>query len=101
MKKNHLNINSTFSLVSICLLSIAALFTQCKYFKKSKNQQGTELARVYDTYLYLDEVLDKMPQKLHGKDSVAFVHNYAETWTKQQAVLMHAEKNLDDDQKDV
>jgi hypothetical protein len=101
LKKNHLNINLTFSVVSICLLLTAALFTQCKYFKKSKNKQGTELARVYDTYLYLEEVLDKMPQKLHGKDSVAFVHNYAETWTKQQAVLMHAEKNLDDDQKDV
>jgi hypothetical protein len=42
-----------------------------------------------------------MPKKLKGKDSAAFVQNYAETWIKQQVVLLHAEKNLSDEQKDV
>lgn len=76
-------------------------FSQCKYFKKNKKQDGIELARVYDSYLYLEEVLEQMPQKLHGKDSANFVQNFAETWAKQRVVLLHAEKNLDDDQKDV
>lgn len=85
----------------LLLLFFVALFTQCKYFKKSKKQEGIVLARVYDSYLYLDEVIEQMPEKLHGKDSAEFVQNYAETWAKQQAVLLHAEKNLNEDQKDV
>ena len=83
------------------MLVITLTFSQCKYFKKNKKQDGIELARVYDSYLYLEEVLEQMPQKLHGKDSANFVQNFAETWAKQQVVLLHAEKNLDDDQKDV
>lgn len=87
--------------MALAMILVICLFTQCKYFKKNNKQQGTELARVYDTYLYLEEVLDQMPEKMHGKDSVAFVQNYAENWAKQQVVLLHAEKNLSDDQKDV
>ena len=101
MKIKHSNIHFNFKVVSICLLTVAAVFTQCKYLKKGKKNEGTELARVYDSYLFLEEVLEQMPEKLHGKDSTAFVHNYAETWVKQQVVLLHAEKNLDDEQKDV
>jgi len=85
----------------LLLLFVSCLFMQCKYFKKKNNQVGTELARVYDSYLYLDEVIEQMPEKLKGKDSAAFVQNYAETWAKQQVVLLHAEKNLTEDQKDV
>lgn len=84
-----------------CLLLFMFTLTQCKYFKKSNKQDGTELARVYSNYLYLEDVIEQMPEKLHGKDSSMFVHNYAEAWVKQQAVLIHAEKNLSDEQKDV
>ncbi|HRG59388.1 MAG TPA: hypothetical protein PK323_10555 [Bacteroidia bacterium] len=83
------------------ILLLISLFAQCKYFKKGKNSDGTVLARVYDSYLYLEDVIEQMPEKLHGKDSILFVQNYAETWAKQQVVLLHAEKNLDDVQKDV
>jgi hypothetical protein len=86
---------------ALALLLMVVLLSQCKYFKKSKNRSGTTLARVSDSYLYLEDVIEQMPEKLHGKDSVAFVHNFAETWTKQQVVMLHAEKNLTDEQKDV
>ena len=98
--------NKQYSLVlktslAACLLFFSFLLTQCKYFKKSKKNEGTVLARVYSNYLYLEDVLDQMQEKLHGKDSADFVHNFAETWAKQQAVLLHAEKNLSEEQKDV
>lgn len=87
----------------LCFWAILSVlfFSHCKYLKKGKKQEGTVLAKVYDSYLYLDDVIDQMPEKLHGKDSAAFVYNYAETWVKQQSVYLHAEKNLDDEQKDV
>ncbi|MFN4812009.1 MAG: hypothetical protein ACK5JQ_05435 [Bacteroidota bacterium] len=82
-------------------MALLLLFSGCKFFKKKKNQDGEVLARVYDSYLYLDEVIEQMPERLHGKDSTAFVQNYANNWVRQQAVLLHAEKNLTEDQKDM
>ncbi len=67
----------------------------------NKKQGDIVLARVQSNYLYLEDVLEQMPEKLHGKDSADFVQDYAETWAKQQSVFLHAEKNLTDAQKDV
>jgi hypothetical protein len=96
-----INIKLSKGIAYTCIITLVILFSQCKYLKKNKNNEGTELARVYDSHLFLEDVLDQMPQKLHGQDSINFVQTYAETWAKQQVVLLHAEKNLNDDQKDV
>lgn len=99
LKQHCIHISQIVSAAGIVLL--ASLFTGCKYLKKSNKKDGIEVARVYGNYLYLEDVLAQMPVKLHGKDSAAFIHNYAESWAKQQVVLLHAEKNLGDEQKDV
>ena len=101
MKQKHCIVSFSNRGLEIVLIVFVLLFTQCKYLKKSNKGNGTQLARVASTYLHLEDVLEQMPEKLHGKDSVDFIHNFAEAWTKQQAVLLHAEKNLSDEQKDV
>ncbi len=92
---------TTSGLPIVALIVFALLFSQCKYLKKNRNKNRATVARVYDSYLYLDDVLEQMPDKLQGQDSINFIRSYAETWTRQQVVLHQAEKNLSDEQKDV
>ncbi|MCC6251179.1 MAG: hypothetical protein IT238_01805 [Bacteroidia bacterium] len=92
---------TTSGLPIVALIVFALLFSQCKYLKKNRNKNRATVARVYDSYLYLDDVLEQMPDKLQGQDSINFIRSYAETWARQQVVLHQAEKNLSDEQKDV
>lgn len=90
--------NKTIFFVVLALLS-ATIPTSCSYFKKRKSEGGTQLARVYDKYLYLEDVIDEMPSNI--TDTAEYLQTYAENWTNQQVVLRHAENNLTAEQVDL
>lgn len=57
------------------------------------------MARVYDRFLYHEELSELVPENLSGDDSAAFVQNYINAWAKDQLMLYKAEYNLTESQK--
>lgn len=57
------------------------------------------VAEVGKTILYFDEIPDLIQPGITGSDSVALVQNYINMWAKRKLLLMKAEENLSEDQK--
>lgn len=83
----------------IIVVTLFQLFRSCGSF--NTEEEGKPLARVYDKYLYFSEVEDAMPSGLNPRDSIAYVKNFVDSWTKKQLMLKKAELNLNDEQQDV
>ena len=76
--------------------------SSCQLFDTnvSEDQAGDEpLARVYDRYLYTQDLDGLMPEDLAESDSLAFLQNYINVWAKDQLMILKAEYNLTEDQK--
>ena len=58
---------------------------------QNKTTNRVELARVFDHYLYLDEV----PMIPNSVDSIMFTYNYIDQWATQKLLIQKAELNLD------
>lgn len=74
----------------------------CQLFDTTVSEEQTEsepLARVYDRYLYEHDLADLMPADLSSADSLAFLQNYINIWAKDQLMILKAEYNLTEDQK--
>ncbi|MAQ69498.1 MAG: hypothetical protein CMD23_00180 [Flavobacteriales bacterium] len=71
----------------ICFIFFSCILFSCQSQKNSR----IELARVYDSYLYLDQI----PSAPHSVDSVIFVQNYINQWATQKILIKKAEFNLD------
>jgi len=60
-------------------------------------QQGEErqvIASVYDYKLYSDELMDVLPDNLHGGDSALYAQAYINQWLHKNVELYYAESNL-------
>ncbi|HDP54753.1 MAG TPA: hypothetical protein ENN24_03600, partial [Bacteroidetes bacterium] len=62
---------------------------------------GVPIARVYDKFLYANEVEDIFPENVSQNDSIQLLMAYADRWVRKQLLLNRAEKNLNDAQKNV
>jgi hypothetical protein len=83
-------------LAGIILLSAFS----CKFLKtEQEDGKGELLARVYDSYLYKNDIKHIVPENLGGKDSATFVANYINVWAKNQLMVYKAEYNLQEDEK--
>jgi hypothetical protein len=74
------------------------LFPCCK--KKADPKQGA-IARVYDNYLYSDEVRNLVSKGTKKEDSLVLIRKFINSWTNEMLTLHKAEENLNDVQKDV
>ena len=54
------------------------------------------LARVDNTFLYLDQVASSIPDGARENDSIFAVRSFVDNWIRQQLLLKHAEENLRD-----
>lgn len=63
-------------------------------------EKGEPVARVYDRYLYDEDLINIVPDELTGNDSLAFIQNYINVWAKDQLMLYKAEFNLTENKKD-
>lgn len=61
----------------------------------------TPIARVYDSYLYYEDLGDLVPTGASPDDSALLVKQYMNVWAKQQLMLKKAELNLTAEQMDV
>lgn len=73
----------------------------CKKKTSSDPLSDRVIARVYDRYLYADQVTSIVPPGASKADSLMLIRNYVQNWVRQQSVLKRAEDNLDDERKDV
>src|SRR5690606_8193627 len=54
----------------------------------------TPVARSFDQFLYPDDLKGVVPSGVVGDDSTQLVHAYIEQWLRQQALLYHAQRNV-------
>lgn len=64
-------------------------------------EEGTSIARVYNTYLFLEDVLPQIPKGLPEEDSVLLLQNIIHKWGREQLLIKKAEFNLQDDVSDI
>jgi retron-type reverse transcriptase len=59
------------------------------------------VARAFDSYLTKEDIQGLVPDGVTDQDSMNIIRNYIDNWVKQQVVLHNAERNLDDESKNV
>jgi hypothetical protein len=61
----------------------------------------TPIARVFDSYLYYEDLGDLVPKGASPNDSTLLVQQYINVWVKQQLMIKKAELNLKPEEMDV
>ena len=82
--------------ISIYIVVIIAVFS-CK----EQVDENNAVARVYDQYLYENEISAKIPENLSREDSILFRNNIINSWAKQQLLLQKAKINIEDNNEDI
>ncbi len=84
--------------VAFFTIAFILLVTGC--IQQNKDN-GEPIARVYDKYLYANEIEDIFPENISQNDSIQLLMAYADRWVRKQLLVNRAEKNLSDAQKNV
>lgn len=84
-------------LLLIILLIISALIS-CRRFS---NNNKEPLAKVYNNYLYRDDLAGMFPANISGPDSIEMAKNYIDKWIRDQLLLRLAERNLPTEEQDL
>lgn len=80
----------------ICIITFC--FFACKSGKDAK--EGA-IARVYESYLYLDDIRGIVPKGIKAEDSISLIKKYINGWITETLILHKAEQNLGEEQKNV
>ena len=76
---------------------ISAVLFSCKEQNKDKNA----IARVYDQYLYEEDIYKKLPENLTKEDSLLFRNNFINVWATEQLLLNKAKINIEDSNDEI
>lgn len=77
----------------ILLFSIFVLMLQsCQYFQSEDDRQL--IASVNKHKLFKEQLIDQIPEKLTGNDSISYVKAYIEKWANDKLLMDKAELNL-------
>ena len=77
---------------SILLILILQLIG-CQYFHKGVDK--TPLAKIYDTYLYFEDIDPSIYSRKNVQDSLETIHQYIEDWAYKTLLVKQAERNVD------
>jgi hypothetical protein len=83
--------------ISILILILGLL--SCNLSEKHEGK--TPVARVFDKYLYIEDLAGVVPKGMNQEDSIKTIKSYIDFWVKRQAMTKTAELNLAEGQKDV
>ena len=78
--------------VLIVVIVILTMLSACA----EKKNGGKSIARVYDNYLYQDDLKKVLPAQLSKADSMVLAKNFINNWAKQQLLIKKAEINIGD-----
>lgn len=56
-----------------------------------REKNKTKLARIFDSYLYYEDIKDFIPKNLPAQDSIDFIKNYINSWLQEQIMLHYAQ----------
>jgi len=76
------------------LISVYILFIFTLFSCEKEDNKVNAVARVYDNYLYQDEIDKKFPNDLSKADSVLYRNNFINTWATEQLLLEKAKINI-------
>ncbi len=82
----------------LLLLVFPFIYLSCH---RSGNDGGEPVARVYNNYLYRDELAGILPANASSADSTKIAHSYIEKWVRNQLLLRLAEANLPEEEKNL
>ena len=81
-----------------CLM--AGVLSSCHFFKK-KNEDSSKdeptskpIARVYNSYLYQEDINGLLVGEYNKEDSLDFVNRFVKSWIRKQVLLKKSEKNI-------
>ena len=81
-----------------CLLPF--LILSCDLLPQKERNKDEAIARVYDKYLYADDLAGVIPTGTGRNDSVEMVTAYINNWVRQELLLKQAEDNLEESNRD-
>ena len=81
---------------SIYILFILSLFS-CK----EQSDKSNAVARVYNIYLYEEDLQEKMPTDLSKEDSILYRSSYINAWAMEQLLLKKAKLNIGDENEEI
>jgi len=79
------------------ICSVCLLFSSCDYFKKANDQNP--VARVNESYLYMDDIKDVVPEGTSHQDSTLMVNAYINRWARRLLLMDGALVNLSEDKQ--
>jgi len=63
-----------------------------------KDDDSKLLAKVHESYLYLSDIQDIIPNNITPRDSISFIRSYVKDWVKTKVMIYQAEQNLPESQ---
>ncbi|HFX18216.1 MAG TPA: hypothetical protein ENK64_03655, partial [Flavobacteriales bacterium] len=76
----------------LLLLFVSIIVNGCQYLKK--NIDKTPVAKIYDTYLYFEDIDPIIYKNKKPEDSLEALHNFIEKWSYNTLLIKEAERNL-------
>ncbi|MBL4653065.1 MAG: hypothetical protein JKY53_09435 [Flavobacteriales bacterium] len=80
----------------VILFASLVLVSSCS--DRQKEEQGP-IARVFDKYLYEDDISGLVPEGKSPEDSISIIKSYIDNWIREELILAQAEYNLPDEQE--
>lgn len=84
-------------LISLCL---PLIMVSCNLFSGKNKDTAKAVARVYDKFLYPDDLQGVIPAGTSANDSIEMTTAYINNWVRQELLLKQAEDNLDESNRD-
>ena len=85
--------------ILICTLLVTMLSASCHNDQQIMSR--IPVVKVYDKYLYQDDIEALVPEGTTPQDSALKVKSYVDVWVRKQLMVKKAELYLTDEQKDV
>ena len=79
----------------------ALLLSSCSLIQKKQAPKEKPIARVYEVYLYPNDIKGLVPKEAKPADSVAIVKDFIQHWMEQQVLLHQAANNLNQQEMDL
>jgi len=79
---------------------IAAMLFSCSLIPNRSESKENAIARVYDKYLYREDLKSVIPPGTIANDSIEITAAYINNWVRQELLLKQAEDNLDESNSD-
>ena len=79
----------------ISLFLLTTMVASCDYFRAPKKPKA--IARVGESYLFQDDIVDLVPKGTSKKDSIAIVKSFIDRWATQKLLFEAAERNIGKD----